>query len=167
MADSMFRFRPGVSSTLNVGRAGSLDEKVEPVSGSEITRRGRMSLAERFWAKVDKSGDCWLWTGAKTGRGYGAINVLASGKFGHAHRVSWEMANGIAPPAGMSVCHHCDVPACVRPSHLFLGTAKDNAQDMVAKGRQGRNTRPWKCQGCKQPGHDLRNCPSRERAVSK
>jgi hypothetical protein len=58
-----------------------------------------------------------------------------------AHRVAWQLAYG-AIPVGMLVCHRCDVPACVRVSHLFLGTAQDNTRDMMAKNRQASNPLP-------------------------
>lgn len=89
---------------------------------------------EHFWAKVDKSGQCWIWTGAKT-RGYGQCTV--DKRHGYAHRFSWEMENGPVPP-GLVVCHKCDNPACVRPSHLFVGTQRDNVMDCLAKGRANR-----------------------------
>jgi len=96
------------------------------------------TLEERFWAKVDKKGpdDCWEWTGAlggdRYGHRYGQIGI--SGKIVRAHRVSWELANGPIPK-GICVLHHCDNPSCVNPSHLFLGTKLDNAQDAIKKGR--------------------------------
>ncbi|MEK6281852.1 MAG: HNH endonuclease signature motif containing protein [Acidobacteriota bacterium] len=67
-------------------------------------------------------------------------------RFVHAHRVSWEMANGA--PGDLCVLHRCDNPPCVRPDHLFLGTHLDNARDKTAKGRgiigkkNGRYTHP-------------------------
>lgn len=91
------------------------------------------TLEERFWEKVDKTGDCWEWTGFKNRQGYGQFQV--STKNGQpAHRVSFELANGKIPD-GMHVCHKCDNPPCVRPDHLFLGTPSDNMKDMVKKGR--------------------------------
>lgn len=88
---------------------------------------------ERFWAKVDKSGECWLWkAGRFVGPGYGAVK--RNGKQLRAHRVSWETRFGPVP-AGRFVCHSCDTPSCVRPDHLFLGTAADNMADCRAKGR--------------------------------
>ncbi len=75
--------------------------------------------------------DCVIWKGAKSPSGYGRLSDNR-----YAHRAAWEEANGPIP-AGMFVCHHCDNPPCVNPAHLFLGTAKDNAQDMARKGRVG------------------------------
>ena len=89
-----------------------------------------MTLEERFWAKVDKSGDCWEWTGAKDR--YGQIGH--NQKVKAAHRVSWEIHNG-AIPDGMCVLHRCDNPPCVRPDHLFIGTMADNCKDRDSKGR--------------------------------
>ena len=95
----------------------------------------------RFWSRVDRSGDCWLWLGNKYTNGYGRLCV--GGIERSVHRLSWEFANGPIP-ADLFVCHHCDVPACVRPDHLFLGTARDNAIDMVAKGRHWVQNHPEK-----------------------
>jgi len=89
-------------------------------------------LAERFHEKVRFGRGCWLWTGATMWKGYGAIGYF--GKVLRAHRVAWELCVGPIP-RGRQVLHHCDNPACVRPNHLFLGTARDNSRDMSAKGR--------------------------------
>lgn len=94
----------------------------------------------RFWSKVDKSGGphaCWLWT-RSCARGYG--RVCRGGKMVGAHRVAYELANrGIKP--GMDVCHTCDNPRCVNPSHLWEGTCIENIRDAVAKGRAARGDR--------------------------
>lgn len=90
--------------------------------------------APRFWGRVDKSGDCWLWTGGTSSGGYGAA-TWPNGQQTTAHRVSWEITYGPIPD-GMQVLHRCDNPACVRPDHLFLGTQQDNMDDMIAKGRK-------------------------------
>lgn len=95
----------------------------------------RLSVEERFWQYVEKGDDCWLWTGATTKFGHGVMNSGAP-KYRtlRAHRVSWELHNGPIPK-GKCVLHRCDVPACVNPSHLFVGTRGDNNQDMADKGR--------------------------------
>lgn len=91
---------------------------------------------ERFWSKVNKTDDCWLWT-ASTVRGYGQFHVAyADGIAQHlsAHRYAWEHFNGPIPD-GLSVLHRCDQPLCVNPIHLFLGTQSDNLHDASRKGR--------------------------------
>lgn len=91
---------------------------------------------DRFWEKVNKTDACWLWTAGKRSKGYGAF-VWRDGDRtiqGRAHRFSWELHYG-AIPVGLWVLHSCDTPACVRPSHLFLGDAQANVDDMVRKGR--------------------------------
>lgn len=88
---------------------------------------------------------CWLWTGAATAAGYGVVSKGPRGrqKTYLTHRVAFESVNG-AIPAGLFVCHRCDVPSCVNPDHLFLGTARDNTRDMLRKGRDafGINSNP-------------------------
>lgn len=97
-----------------------------------VTAQQLVVLLAEFVA-VDHGG-CWLWQGAKR-NGYGRIRRGRG--FVAAHRLVYEVVNGRV--AKGLVCHRCDVPACVNPAHLFLGTAKDNTQDMVAKGR-GRSS---------------------------
>lgn len=85
-----------------------------------------------FWAKVDTSGDCWLWTAAVDSAGYGRFRANAAGKLDGAHRISYTLCRGPIGD-GLLVCHTCDVKLCVRPSHLFLGTDKTNAYDYYSK----------------------------------
>jgi hypothetical protein len=89
---------------------------------------------ERFEAKVERIplAGCWLWTGAASKLGYGTVSV--DGRKYNAHRFAWEAYRGAIPP-GQCVLHRCDVPSCVNPDHLFLGSMKDNTRDMMKKGR--------------------------------
>jgi len=83
-------------------------------------------VSERFWPKVDKSGDCWEWTASKTPYGYGHFNH--SKKWVGAHRLSWQLTNGPIPD-GMQVDHMCHNRGCVRPGHLRLVTPKQNVEN--------------------------------------
>lgn len=87
----------------------------------------------RFWAKVDKTGECWLWTGACNSGGYGTL--VRQGKKFYAHRYSFA-ARGIEIPAGMLVDHICHTLACVRPDHLRIVTQKQNMENLN-HGRSG------------------------------
>jgi hypothetical protein len=113
----------------------------------------RIPSEDRFWAKVDKSGDCWLWTAGKTPLGYGKFQVtLGRGehpkqKHVAAHRFAYETVNGPIPD-GLVIMHACDNPPCVNPAHLSAGTQGDNRLDCVVKGRgaagatHGTRTKP-------------------------
>lgn len=85
-------------------------------------------------SRTEKDGNgCWIWKGSFAGHmGYGRTNF--QNKHWQAHRLFYTWYKGEIPD-GMFVLHRCDVPSCVNPDHLFLGTAKSNAKDMVKKGR--------------------------------
>ncbi len=85
---------------------------------------------------VPESG-CWIWERAVADTGYGII--FRNGKLKSAHREAWESKNGPIPK-GMYVCHKCDVRSCINPSHLFLGTSKENMKDCARKGRLNKNS---------------------------
>lgn len=105
------------------------------------------SVGARFWAKVDRSGECWVWSASRNQNGYGTF--FFAGGMRLAHRVAYTLS-GHAIPDGMRVLHHCDNPPCVKTEpderfpegHLFLGTDRDNVADMHRKGRAGVHVRP-------------------------
>lgn len=117
-----------------------------------IVQDERMRLAriqvDRFWSHVDKTSDCWLWTGRADRDGYGEFVVNAKGrrngrpvqKHMRAHRLAWELEHGPVEH-GLVVMHLCDTPACVRPSHLSIGTQRDNVRDCATKGRIAKGDR--------------------------
>lgn len=90
---------------------------------------------ETFWRYVNKGGSCWLWTGPKTAKGYGALQVEIAGfTYYRAHRVSWAIHHG--EPGELHVLHKCNNPWCVNPDHLRLGTNEENVEDRKRFGRQ-------------------------------
>lgn len=90
-------------------------------------------MIEDLLAHAVPAGDCLIWTGRQHPKGYG---VAAGGEL--AHRAAWRARNGPIP-AGLCVCHRCDVRLCIRPDHLFVGTIGDNNRDAVAKGRDAHS----------------------------
>lgn len=98
----------------------------------------RESPWEALFTRFEERGECWIWQGKilEPGMGYGLVSQHA--KWTLAHRFSYKTFVGEIPD-GMQVLHHCDTPACINPEHLYLGTQKDNIQDMIHKGR-----RQWK-----------------------
>ena len=85
-----------------------------------------MSLSERFWSKVDKSGDCWTWTAVKDKSGYGQFRL--DGQMRRAHRVAYQLSVGEVPD-GMLIDHICHQPSCVNPEHLRPVTRKENGEN--------------------------------------
>ena len=125
LANALERTRNAVS-----GRASKI--------GVRLGRNARGNLVESlegFMQRVefDPFGGCWLWSAYQQSGGYGATTGTDHREI-LAHRLSWALHNG-SVPKGQVVCHKCDVRCCVNPAHLFLGSAGDNTDDMVRKGR--------------------------------
>lgn len=102
------------------------------------------TLWERFettgWTVTDRG--CWEWRGSRYPRGYGQF--AAHGRNGYAHRFAYEHFHAVAPGES-KVCHSCDNPPCVNPSHLFLGSTQDNSDDMRRKLREASGERAGQC----------------------
>lgn len=94
----------------------------------------RPTLHERFERRYipEPNSGCWLWVGRIGKSRY--PRMFADGRTRSAHRISWELFHGEIPD-GLCVCHKCDVPSCVNPGHMFLGTRSDNMSDCKHKGR--------------------------------
>lgn len=115
---------------------------------------------QRFWARTDRSGECWLWTGSTRAYRYGSVRWGPQWRVEAAHRVAWELTYGTIPKE-LEVCHRCDVPLCIRPDHLFLGTQADNMQDCVQKGRRDTMPRGERHHKAKLTATDVRSIRSR------
>ena len=95
-------------------------------------------IVSKFMSRVEITDKCWNWKGGKNIWGYGQFHF--DNHQNGAHRFAYKTFNGPIPDK-LYVCHQCDNPACVRPTHLFLGTSSDNRKDCFRKGRfnQKRN----------------------------
>ena len=112
-------------------------------------------MEARFLKHVDKNGEngCWLWT-ASTQMGYGIFGVDGSSKL--THRIAYELWKE-AIPDGLCIRHKCDIPACVNPAHLEVGTHQDNMDDMTRAGRQARGEKHGNAKLTKEQVFDIRS----------
>lgn len=122
------------------------------MTGANLNISPGESVITRFWGKFERGLGCWNWIGARDEDGYGVITQTGH-KLLKAHRLSYLLLRGEIPP-GLWVLHGCDNPRCVRPSHLHLGTAADNARERKERGRgatggrNGAHTKPeTRCRG--------------------
>lgn len=92
----------------------------------------KKNTIQNFWDRVDKSGECWIWTAYTNKQGYGIIQI--DGKKYKTYRISFFLANGYYPKLPMMVCHKCNNPICVNPNHLYEGNHKDNKRDSILAG---------------------------------
>lgn len=111
---------------------------------SVTSGRKRRSFNERFWEKVKRGAghECWEWQAARNAKGYGRL-TSGRGINLKAHRVAFALSNGGIVDDDTNVLHRCDNPPCCNPSHLFIGTAKDNTEDMIRKGRESSPPRSF------------------------
>lgn len=107
----------------------SIRNKIKEIG---LLRDYKISDRLRFEKAFRITPSCWIWEKALDNKGYGRFTVLQKPVL--AHRFSFELYRHPIPD-GICVCHRCDNPLCVNPDHFFLGSMKDNAQDMVKKGR--------------------------------
>lgn len=123
-------------------------------AAADRSRRQTRPIADRLWARVTKSADCWEWTGSTDRKGYGYIGI-GRHQTPAVHQVAWNLACGEPIPDGFGVLHTCDNPPCVRNDdpgiyvirgiarprfgHLWIGTNADNIADKVDKGRASRS----------------------------
>lgn len=130
--------QPAPIAKRNDTRAGQIKgQPIRFISGHQFKVRTILPPEQRFWPKVDKRGpdDCWPWLASDDGHGYGAF--WDGDRVTKASRFAYALVHGPIPD-GIDILHRCDNPPCCNPAHLFAGTAKDNIQDMLSKGRYSK-----------------------------
>lgn len=144
-----------VAESAPVAPAVESDEASDPWPTPDRWYELAKKQADRFWSKVDKSGDCWIWTAGRSSENYGRFQINEKGwrngrpvqKNVVAHRLAWELTNGPVSD-DLVVMHICDNPPCCNPAHLRPGTQGENVRDCADKGRiasgerHGSRTKP-------------------------
>ena len=102
-----------------------------------LVHRHEGDVRQRFWAKVDKTGDCWNWTASVNRAGYGKF--VAGGKHVLAHRFAFELSSGEPVPDELQIDHRCHNVRCVRPAHLRLATPSQNSENYQPSGTRARS----------------------------
>lgn len=106
---------------------------------------------------ISESG-CWVWQGGLSNNGYAQSAYRTRGC--RVHRKMYEIANGVTLERWEYACHHCDIRNCVNPAHVWIGTPKDNQQDMSRKGRAGLQSSPTCKRGHLLSGDNVYRAPS-------
>lgn len=141
------------NTTLKKGSIPHCSKKCVATASQRKRKEASGMTRERFFALISRepgqgpNGDCWEWQGARTIKNYGKVSwpEMCEDRVGHivlCHRVSYTFQVGEIPE-GLNVCHECDNPPCCNPAHLFVGTALDNNQDAVAKGRNAHGSKHY------------------------
>jgi len=125
-----------------------------------------MTLAQRFWSKVDPAPSqcCWEWTACKYLDGYGKFRL--NNQMASAHRVAYTLAKGEIPD-GLFVRHTCDNPACCNPDHLILGTHADNMTDRQERNRQTKGEQHGRSKLTAKQAMEIYNSPLTQNEIAK
>lgn len=127
------RVKRGADLVKSGGSCGCLKSEINSKTMKKMQMDKHGSISDRFHSRYKKTDNgCWTWIAHTDKDGYGILPTNSASI--RAHRFSYELYIGVIPEE-LVVCHKCDNPSCVNPEHLFIGTVKDNCQDMLSKGR--------------------------------